>query len=233
MGENTLMRTRLFLFALTLILVLMACSRPIVETVEVAVAQDNPIMVAAPAVPTTASPPSSSSPTKTTVVTSSTTTLPPLPVPDPLPENPFAVTERIILGTIEIPAIDLEWNLYQGMTLTSINRGPSQWPGTALPGEVGNMVIAGHRTTWGAPFRHLDSLEPGDEIIFRETGAKHVYRVAETLIVLPTDTWIANQDHNKTVTLFACHPVGSARQRIVIKGEFVETIVPTAPDDAA
>lgn len=228
------MRTRLFLFALTLILVLVACSRPVEEAAEAAAVQDNPILVPAP--PQVTEPdidPGPTSTTSTIVSPSSPTTLPPLPVPDSLPENPFAVTERIILGTIEIPAIDLEWNLYQGMTLTSINRGPSQWPGTALPGAVGNMVIAGHRTTWGAPFRHLDSLEPGDEIIFREEGVTHVYRVIETLIVLPTDTWIANQDHTKTVTLFACHPAGSARQRIVIKGEFVETIVPAAPDEAA
>lgn len=225
------MRPRYFLFALTFVVILVACSHPVGEVVE-AVANDNPVLVAAPATPTTA-PPGDSTPETTPVTTSSTTTLPPLPVPDPLPENPFAATERIVLGSIEIPAIDLEWNLHQGMTLTSINRGPSQWPGTALPGEVGNMVIAGHRTTWGAPFRHLDSLVPGDEIIFRRDGARHIYRVTETLIVLPTDTWIANQEPGRTVTLFACHPVGSARQRIVVRGDFVETIVPEVPDEAA
>jgi len=144
----------------------------------------------------------------------------------------FADAEQVVLGSIEIPAIEVEWDLQQGMTLTAINRGPSQWPGTALPGGLGNMVIAGHRTTYGAPFRNLDSLVPGDEIVFRVDGIKYIYGVVETLFVLPTDTWIADQDSRSMVTLFACHPVGSARQRIVVKGELLETIVPSAPTEA-
>ncbi len=230
MGDNRDMRIRSVALVLASTLVLAACAQPAAEVIEVAAADDNPILVAP-----TSTAPSSTLPAPTTTALAalpSSTTLPPLPVPDPLPTNPFADAEQIVLGEIEIPAIEVEWDLQQGMTLTAINRGPSQWPGTALPGGVGNMVIAGHRTTYGAPFRHLDSLVPGDEIIFRVDGVKYIYSVVETLFVLPTDTWIADQDQRSIVTLFACHPVGSARQRIVVKGELLETIVPSAPTEA-
>ena len=137
-----------------------------------------------------------------------------------------------MLGTIRIPTIDLQWQLGQGMTLTAIDRGPSHWPGTAMPGELGNMVIAGHRTTKGAPFRHLDSLVPGDEIVFDVGATTHTYSVIETIIVYPEDVWIADQTEEHLVTLFACHPVGSARQRIVVRGEWVSSDVATLPTTA-
>lgn len=178
-------------------------------TTTVAEADDSPILLANPIVPAEASPA--------------------LPVPESIPSNPRAPTPEVVLGTIRIPAIDLSWTLGQGMTLTAIDRGPSHWPGTALPGELGNMVIAGHRTTKGAPFRHLDSLVPGDEIVFDVGVATHVYAVTETLIVYPEDVWIADQTEEHLVTLFACHPVGSARQRIVVRGEWVSTDVATLP----
>lgn len=229
MDDNRRMRIHRPGLIVAFVLLAAACSGSTVDVVEVASADDNPILVAVPSTTTPlAERVTTTKPSLPDAVT--TTSLPPLPVPDPLPDNPFAETEQVVLGSIEIPAIDVQWDLQQGMTLTAINRGPSQWPGTAMPGAVGNMVIAGHRTTWGAPFRHLDALVPGDEIVFRVDGVKHVYEVVETIFVLPTDTWIADQDQRRTVTLFACHPVGSARQRIVVKGELVATIIPEAPD---
>ncbi len=115
------------------------------------------------------------------------------------------------------------------MTLTEINRGPAHWPGTAMPGGLGNVVVAGHRTTWSSPFRHLDLLEVGDEIRFSVGGRAAVYRVTETMVVEPEDVWIAQQGPSRIVTLFACHPVGSASQRIVVRGELVPPSVdPTA-----
>ena len=184
-------------------------TEPPATTTTVAELEDSPILLANPIVPAEASPA--------------------LPVPESIPSNPRAPTPEVVLGTIRIPAIDLAWNLGQGMTLTAIDRGPSHWPGTAMPGELGNMVIAGHRTTKGAPFRHLDSLVPGDEIVFDVGAATHVYEVTETIIVYPEDVWIADQTEEHLVTLFACHPVGSARQRIVVRGEWVSTDVATLP----
>lgn len=152
-----------------------------------------------------------------------------LPVPEPIPSNPRAPTPEVVLGTIRIPAIGLEWALGEGMTLTAIDRGPAHWPGTARPGELGNVVIAGHRTTNGAPFRQLHELEPGDEIVFDMGVETHRYAVTETLIVFPEDVWIADQSPEHLVTLFACHPPGSARNRIVVRGELVSSDIATLP----
>lgn len=141
---------------------------------------------------------------------------PDLPVPEPLPEDPYAPTPDVQVGTIAIPELGIDETLHEGMTLTAINRGPSVWPGTAVPGEVGNTVVAGHRTTYGAPFRNLDQLEAGDEVIFTNDGGEHTYAVEALEIVDPTAVDIASQSNEYTATLFACHPPGSARQRIVV-----------------
>lgn len=156
-----------------------------------------------------------------------------LPIPEALPEDPYEPTPQVELGTIEIPAIGLADRLQQGMTLTAINRGPSWWPGTALPGELGNVVVAGHRTTYGRPFYRLHELAPGDEVIFTTAAGRFVYVVRGTVVV-PED-WIdiAAQSHAHTATLFACHPIGSAAERIVVKLRLVDADGrPVDPDGA-
>lgn len=164
-------------------------------------------------------------------ITLSTATIPPavdtgatLPVPEDPPANQYAAEPEIRHGTLEIPAIGLDQPLFEGVSLTAINRGPSHWPGTAMPGELGNVVVAGHRTTYTRPFWDLQALTPGDELIFTMAdGARHVYVLDRLDIVSPTDVYIVEQRHAHTATLFACHPRGSARQRIVghftLKGE--------------
>ena len=143
----------------------------------------------------------------------------PLPVPENPPANPYAAEPEIRHGTLAIPAIGLEQPFFEGVSLTAINRGPSHWPGTAMPGELGNVVIAGHRTTYTRPFWDLQALQPGDELIFTmNDGTRHVYALDQIQIVSPTDVHIVEQTHAHTATLFACHPRGSARQRIV--GQF-------------
>ncbi len=140
----------------------------------------------------------------------------PLPVPENPPADPYAAEPEIRHGTLEIPSIGLSQTLFEGVSLTAINRGPSHWPGTAMPGEVGNVVVAGHRTTYSKPFWDLQAVQPGDELIFTMAdGARHVYVLDEIEIVSPTDVHIVEQTHERTATLFACHPRGSARQRIV------------------
>ena len=143
-----------------------------------------------------------------------------LPVPEPAPRNPYAATPEIRHGQLEIPAIGLSQPLFEGVTLTAINRGPSHWPGTAMPGEPGNVVIAGHRTTYSRPFWALNELQKGDELIFTIGGERIVYVLDRIEIVRPTDIHIIEQTPAHTATLFACHPRGSARQRIV--GHFVQ-----------
>lgn len=157
--------------------------------------------------------------------------LPPLPAPEPLPLDEHAPTPEVTLGRIRIPALGLDEPLHQGMTLTAINRGPSQWPGTALPGQVGNMVIAGHRTTYSQPFLDLDLVQVGDEMVVEtHDGARHTYVATATEVVEPDALWIAEQSHGFTATTFACHPKGSARQRIVVRWQLVDhTGTPVAP----
>lgn len=153
-------------------------------------------------------------PVPTTVATSQ-------PV-DP-PTDAYADEPHVVIGSIEIPKLGLAVPLNQGISLVSIDRGPSHWPGTALPGRVGNTVVAGHRVTHSKPFRHIDSLVPGDEVIFVVEGIRSVYLVTGSQVVTPKDTWIVNQTPDATATLFACHPPGSARYRYVVFASLAST----------
>jgi sortase A len=161
------------------------------------------------------------------LTTTTTSTAPPTtqaatrPV-DP-PENAYAEEPHVVIGTIEIPKLGLNVPLNEGISLHSIDRGPSHWPGTALPGQVGNTVVAGHRVTHSKPFRHIDSLAPGDEIIFTVDGVRSVYAVTGNEVVTPDSTWIVNQTPDAQATLFACHPPGSARYRYVVHAALQST----------
>ena len=106
--------------------------------------------------------------------------------------------------------------MYEGIRLTTLDRGPGHWPGTAMPGEFGNVVVAGHRVSHNEDFRNLDQLEPGDEVIFTTATGRHTYHVLRTEVVGPDAVWIVDQTPAQTGTLFACHPPGSTRQRIVV-----------------
>lgn len=164
--------------------------------------------------------PSRATSTPTTAVAPTTTTEP-LPVPVHAPADPYAAVPVRALGTIEIPRIGLRHTVYEGIELTVIDRGPGHWPGTAMPGQRGNVVFAGHRVTHTRPFRWLDRLRPGDRIVFRMRNGTFTYAVTDTLIVLPSDSWVVNQRDAFDVTLIACNPPGSARQRIVVRGRLI------------
>ena len=164
-------------------------------------------------------------PTTTTTAAPSTTTTAvtvpaaaPRTVPEPPPADPRAPTKIVQVGEIRIPKIGLVHPVYEGVTLTVIDKGPGHWPGSAMPGQLGNAVFAGHRTTKTKPFRNVDQLVAGDEIIFTTAAGTFTYRMTRQEIVSPKDVWIVNPTPDATITLFACHPPGSARQRIVIRG---------------
>lgn len=170
---------------------------------------------------TTVAPPTTAVTTSTTVAapTTTTTTLA-LATPELAPADPRADVPVVEIGSISIPSIGLEHPVYEGVWLTVIDRGPGHWPGTPLPGGWGNAVFGGHRVTHSHPFFDLDRLAPGDEIAFDlADGSTHVYRVTEQFVVRPEDVWIVDQAPGRTLTLFSCHPKGSARQRIVIRAE--------------
>ncbi len=156
-----------------------------------------------------------------------------LPVPEPVPLDPHAPTPEIRHGTIEIPAIGLSQPLFEGVTLTAINRGPSHWPGTAMPGELGNVVVAGHRTTYSRPFWDLHLLGPGDQMVFTTDAGRFVYELTSTEVVTPESLDIVDQHPRHTATLFACHPRGSARERIVGNFELVDPPPGSALSSAA
>ena len=139
------------------------------------------------------------------------------PPPDPMPANPYAPTPQIVLGKIEIPKLGVVGDLQEGITLTAINRGPGHWPGTPMPGGQGNMVIAGHRTTYSKPFANIDQLVAGDQVIFRLPTGTVTYVVRGVIIVPAANIGIAAQTFAHTATLFACHPKGSATHRVVAK----------------
>ena len=139
-----------------------------------------------------------------------------LPTPVRPPDDPYAYEPEILLGTIEIPRIGLSHPLYEGVSLMSIDRGPSHWPGTAMPGKLGNAVIAGHRVTRTHPFREIDQLQPGDQVIFTVRGKRSVYSVTGSEVVTPDAMHVVDQHAKYTATLFACHPPGSARFRYIV-----------------
>lgn len=156
--------------------------------------------------------------TTTTSSTTTTTTLPtPLPAPQPNASEPY-----FEIGTIEIPKINVKKPLLEGVTMSTLDRGPGHWPGTAMPGQVGNVVVGGHRTSKDRPFRYVDQLVPGDEVIFTTPAGRFVYTVNRTEVVEPTAMWVIDQTPAYTATLFACHPVGSTAQRIIIFLDMVQ-----------
>jgi LPXTG-site transpeptidase (sortase) family protein len=143
-------------------------------------------------------------------------TLPPLPIPDP-PPDPNAPTPVVVLGRIAIPRLGLDADLGEGITNAAIDRGPSHWPNTALPGQLGNVVVAGHRVSHTEPFRHLERLQTDDAVSFTTPQGQFTYATRGLVIVPANAIDIAAQSRVHTATLFACHPPGDAIERIVVK----------------
>lgn len=176
---------------------------------------------------TTRPKPTTTTSTSTTLApTTTSTTLAPTTVPETLPvpaapPEPRAKEAVVELGRIELPSIGVDKALFEGVSLTVLDHGPGHWPGTAMPGHVGNVVIGGHRTSHDKPFRHIDDLAPGDEVVFTTSEGRFVYTVTSTEVVYPDAIWIIDQTQAYTATLFACHPVGSTKQRLVVHLEMV------------
>jgi sortase A len=138
------------------------------------------------------------------------------------PPNAHAAEPEVRIGSISVPRLGLDTALFEGVTLTTLNKvGVGHWPGTALPSQSGNVVVAGHRVTHSRPFRNIDTLRPGDQVTFTIGGGQHTYTFASNEIVPPNAMRIVNQSADKTATLFACHPPGSARFRFVVHLTYV------------
>jgi sortase A len=119
------------------------------------------------------------------------------------------------IGRIVIPDIDLDVIAVQGTDTASLQKGPGHYPDTLFPGQRGTTAFAGHRTTYLAPFRHLDALRRGDPIEVEMPYASFTYRVQGTRVVSPSDLRIIRPVGYDRLVLTACHPLYSASQRIV------------------
>ncbi|HET7488380.1 MAG TPA: class E sortase [Acidimicrobiales bacterium] len=135
------------------------------------------------------------------------------------------------VAIIKIPKIGAEKAVVQGITLDMLKKGPGHYPDTPLPGQPGNAAIAGHRTTYGAPFFRLNELSPGDPILVTTRQGRFRYEVRETRIVKPNDTTVLRPSKDNLLTLTTCNPRFSASQRLVVisvlKGEAAEAPPPT------
>ncbi len=151
---------------------------------------------------------------------------PPVTIPDQeeaptlMPEDPAAEGEPS--GLIRIPKLGVDEVIFEGVTREILKLGPGHIPGTAFPGQPGNAVVAGHRTTHGAPFFSIDELTAGDEIEVETVVGVHTYVVRESIIVAPTDVWVTEPRPGAWLTLTTCNPIGSARERLIVFAEMVE-----------
>ena len=138
------------------------------------------------------------------------------------------------VGLMRIAKIGLSKVIVQGTSTSDLRLGPGHYPGTPLPGEQGNAAIAGHRTTYGAPFYNLDELAPGDLIDITTVQGMFTYRVTQTLVVSPNDTSVVDNTTTPELTLTTCNPRFSASQRLVVHAALTTRPAPTAaPPKAA
>lgn len=120
------------------------------------------------------------------------------------------------IARIEIPKIGVDEYVVEGTDVASLRKGPGHYPETPLPGEPGTAAIAGHRTTYGAPFRNIDKLKSGNRITIDMPDGHFVYRVERTKIVDDQDLSVLDDVGYKQLILSACHPLYSAAQRIIV-----------------
>lgn len=133
------------------------------------------------------------------------------------------------IGLIEIPAIGVDAAIVEGVGRDELQKGPGHYPHSPLPGRSGNVSVAGHRTTYGAPFGDLDALEPGDEITVTTDDGAFTYVVTDQLIVEPGDVSVVEPTDDARLTLTTCHPEYSARERLIVVAHFQGDPVDAAP----
>lgn len=130
-----------------------------------------------------------------------------------------------VLTRLQIPKLGVDVLVVEGTTPAALRAGAGHYPGTPLPGEAGNVAIAGHRTTFGRPFNRLDEMRPGDEVILSTPFNKFYYKAVKPFaghsnpwVVTPLDfSVVANTPGASMLTLTTCNPKGSARQRLVLR----------------
>jgi len=120
------------------------------------------------------------------------------------------------IGTIQIASIGIDDNIIQGTDTGNLERGPGHYPSTAFPGLGQTVAIAGHRTTYLAPFRNINTLVKGNKIVLTMPYGRFTYVVQYHQIVEPTALWVINNMGYDRLVLSACNPLYSAAQRIIV-----------------
>ncbi len=125
------------------------------------------------------------------------------------------------IAIIKIPRTGTEKTVVQGVGVDDLKKAPGHYPNTPMPGQPGNAAIAGHRTTYGAPFYNLDELQPNDPILVTTLQGSFRYEVIETTIVKPSQVEVLDNTEDNRLTLTTCHPRFSASQRMVVTAKLV------------
>jgi sortase A len=178
--------------------------------------------------------------TTTTTVATTTTTTTIVETTEPAPTTTLEVQPDEVIAAfrsgdaiarIRAPKIDLDKIIVEGVEVDDLRKGPGHYRSTPMPGQRGNAAIAGHRTTYGAPFNRIDELEPDDEILVSTPQGDFTYKVVPQkdangelsghMIVSPNDVWVLNDAGDNRLTLTACHPKYSASQRIIVQALLV------------
>jgi len=120
------------------------------------------------------------------------------------------------VGRIAMPTLGRSYVVVEGTDTETLRKGPAHYPDTALPGQGGTVAVAGHRTTYLAPFRSIDELQSGQPIVVTMPYGRFTYRVESRRIVDPTALWVTKRVAHERLVLTACHPLYSAAQRIVV-----------------
>ena len=150
---------------------------------------------------------------------------------DALAKPPQRVLDRRPLdgdaiGRISIPSVGVSEYVVEGTGTADLRKGPGHYPSTPLPGERGTTAIAGHRTTYGAPFRRLDDVSRGDRVTVDMPYGRFVYRVEDTKIVDDQELSVLDRRGYDRLVLSACHPLYSAAERIVAFARFERRLAP-------
>lgn len=132
------------------------------------------------------------------------------------------------LTRILIPRLNLDTMVVEGVSLKALSAGAGHYPRTPLPGEAGNVGIAGHRTMYGKPFSQLQELVAGDRITLITPMAQFIYEVtpafgghANPWVVNPNDSTVLTPTSESMLTLTTCHPRGSDKQRMIVRAKLV------------
>jgi sortase A len=147
--------------------------------------------------------------------------------------NPAAQGLGLPVGTaiahMQIPKIGLDKYVVEGVGDDALREGPGHYPGTPLPGQPGNVAIAGHRTTFGAPFFDLDKMAAGDDIELKTATGDFHYTVFQTMVVKPSDVSVIANTPDNRLTLTTCNPRYEATTRLIVIAKLASSpVTPTS-----